>query len=134
MNDIKTFVFDVKSIDHFNQHLKSKYEMIDQDVQSYLEMKITRNFRDESILLIQIKYIRDLLFNHEMKECSFVSISMIEIKLKKSSFIYVCDQKEFKNFQTLLEKLMHLMMQIRSDIAYAVSRLTQFMINSAIDH
>ncbi len=134
VNDIKTFVFDAKLIDHLNQHLKSKYEMIDQDVQWYLKMKITRNSRDESMLLIQIKYIRDLLFNHEMKECSFVSISMIEVKLKKSFFIYVCDQKELKNFQTLLEKLMHLMMQTRLDITYAVSRLIQFMINSAIDH
>jgi hypothetical protein len=99
VNDIKTFVFDAKSIDHFNQHLKSKYEMIDQNVQWYLKMKITRNSRDESILLTQIKYIRNLLSNHEMKECSFVSISMIEVKLKKSSFIYVCDQKELKNFR-----------------------------------
>jgi sulfur relay (sulfurtransferase) DsrF/TusC family protein len=97
-------------------------------------MKITRNSRDESILLIQIKYIRDLLSNHEMKECFFVSISMIEVKLKKSSLIYVCDQKELKNFQTLLEELMHLMMQTRFDITYVVFRLIQFMINSAIDH
>ncbi len=134
VNDIKTFVFDAKSIDHLSQHLKSKYEMTDQDVQWYLKMKITRNSRDESILLTQTKYIRDLLTNHEMKECSFVSISMIEVKLKKSLFIYVCGQKELKNFQTLLEELMHLMMQTRSDIAYAVSRLTQFMINSSIDH
>ncbi len=134
VNDIKTFVSDVKSIDHLSQHLKSKYEMIDQDVQWYLEMKIIRNSRDESILLTQIKYIKNLLTNHEMKECSFVSISMIEVKLKKSSLIYVCGQKKNKDFQTLLKKLMHLMMQTRSDIAYAVSRLTQFMINSAIDH
>ncbi len=97
-------------------------------------MKIIRNSRDESILLTQIKYIRDLLINHEMKEYSFVSISMIEVKLKKSSLIYVCGQKELKNFQTLLEELMHLMMQTRSDIAYAVFRLTQFMINSSTHH
>ncbi len=33
VNDIKTFVSDAKSIDHLSQHLKSKYEMTDQDVQ-----------------------------------------------------------------------------------------------------
>jgi hypothetical protein len=132
VNDIKTFVFDAKSIDHLNQHLKSNYEMIDQDVQWYLSMKISRV--NDLILLTQIKYIRNLLFNHEMKECSFVSISMIEVKLNKSLFIYVCDQNELKNFQTLLRKLMHLMMQIRFDITYVVFRLIQFMINSSIDH
>ncbi len=132
VNDIKTFVFDVRLINHLSQHFKSKYEMTDQDVQWYLSMKISRV--NDSILLTQVKYIRDLLSNHEMKECSFVLISMIEIKFKKSSFIYACDQKELKNFQTLLKKLMHLMMQTRSDITYVVFRLTQFMINSSIDH
>jgi hypothetical protein len=33
VNDIKTFAFDAQSIDHLNQHFKSNYEMIDQDVQ-----------------------------------------------------------------------------------------------------
>jgi hypothetical protein len=132
VDDIKTFVSDAQSIDHLSQHFKSNYEMIYQNVQWYLSMKINRV--NDSILLTQVKYIRDLLSNHEMKECSFVSISMIEVKLKKLSLIYVCDQKKFKNFQTLLEKLMHLMMQTRSDITYVVFRLTQFMINSTIDH
>jgi hypothetical protein len=95
-------------------------------------MKINRV--NDSILLTQIKYIRDLLFNHKMKEYSFVLISMIEVKLNKSSFIYVFDQKELKNFLTLLEKLMHLIMQTRSDITYVVFRFIQFMINLSIDH
>jgi hypothetical protein len=33
VNDIKIFVSDAQSIDYFSQHLKSKYEMTDQDVQ-----------------------------------------------------------------------------------------------------
>ncbi len=53
---------------------------------------------------------------------------------KKVVFHLCMRSKRAQEFQTLLEKLMHLMMQTRSDIAYAVSRLTQFMINSAIDH
>jgi hypothetical protein len=69
-----------------------------------------------------------------MKECSSVLTSMIEIKLAKPPLNYVCDKTELKEFQTLLRELMHLMMQTRSNIAYSVSRLTQFMINSAIDH
>jgi hypothetical protein len=43
---------------------------------------------DDSILLIQTKYIRDLLIKHEMKECAFVFTLMIENKLKKTSSIY----------------------------------------------
>jgi hypothetical protein len=96
-------------------------------------MKINRS-TNESIILTQVKYVRNLLIRHDMKECSFVLTSIIEIKLTKSSLNYVCDKIELKEFQTLLRELMHLMMQTRSNIAYFVSRLTQFMINSANEH
>ncbi len=43
-------------------------------------MKISQS--EDCILLIQTKYIRDLLMRHEMKDCAFVSISMTENKLK----------------------------------------------------
>jgi hypothetical protein len=89
---------------------------------------------DDSILLIQIKYIRDLLTRHEMKKCAFVIISMIEIKLKKTLSGYKCFEKQLKQFQMLLGELMHLMIQTRSDLAYSMSRLAQFMSNSIDDH
>ncbi len=95
-------------------------------------MKISRV--NDSIILTQVKYVSDLLIRHDMKECSLVLTSIIEIKLTKSSLSYVCDKIELKEFQTLLRELMHLMMQIRSNIAYFVSWLIQFMINSATDH
>jgi hypothetical protein len=59
VNDIKTFASDAQSIDHLSQHLKSKYEMTDQDVQWYLSMKISRV--NDSIILTQVKYVRNCL-------------------------------------------------------------------------
>jgi hypothetical protein len=103
VNDIKTFVSDAQSIDHFSQHLKSNYEMIDQDVQWYLSMKISRV--NDSILLTQVKYIRNLSSNHEMKECSFVSISMIEIKLKKVVFHLCMRSKRAQEFSNVVRKV-----------------------------
>jgi hypothetical protein len=64
---------------------------------------------DDSILLIQTKYIRDLLIRHEIKECAFVSISMIENKLKKSFSRYKYFENQLKQFQVLFDELMHLM-------------------------
>ncbi len=89
---------------------------------------------DDSILLTQAKYIRDLLMRHEMKDCAFVSISMTETKLKKAFSRYKCSENQLKQFQILLSKLMHLMIQIRLDLIYSVSRLAQFMSNSINDH
>jgi hypothetical protein len=89
---------------------------------------------DDSILLTQAKYIRDLLIRHEMKECALVSISMTEKRLNKALSRYKCFENQLKQFQILLDELMHLMIQIRSDLTYSVSRLAQFMSNSINDH
>ncbi len=143
VNDIKIFVSINQMIDQLSDYLKSKYEIIDlKNVKEYLRIKITRLFNnqsqadqsDEFILLTQIKYIRNLLTRHEMKKCAFVIISMIEIKLKKSSLGYKCSNNQLKQFQILLDELMHLMIQIRFDLAYSMSKLAQFMSNSTDDH
>ncbi len=81
VDDIKGFAPDGGTIDHLSQHLKTKYEMTDQDVQWYLGMEISRV--NDSIILTQAKYVRDLLTRHGMEECSSVPTSMVEIKLKK---------------------------------------------------
>ncbi len=137
-------------IDELSDYLKSKYEIIDlRDVKWYLKMKITRlshkiqknqknqdqnSQSDDSILLTQTKYIRDLLIRHEMKKCALVIILMTEIKLKKALSGYKCPEKQLKQFQVLLDELMHLMIQTRLDLAYSMFRLTQFMSNSIDDH
>jgi hypothetical protein len=95
-------------------------------------MKISQS--NDVILLTQIKYIRDLLIRHEMKKCALVVISMTEIKLKKSLSEYKCSDKQLKQFQILLSELMHLMIQIRLDLAYSMFKLVQFMSNSIDDH
>ncbi len=89
---------------------------------------------DDSILLTQTKYIRNLLIRHEMKECAFVLTLMTENKLKKTLSEYKCFENQLKQFQILLDELMHLMIQTRFDLAYSVSRLAQFMSNSTDDH
>ncbi len=89
---------------------------------------------DDPILLIQTKYIRDLLIRHEMKDCAFVFTLITENKLKKTFPGYKCLENQLKQFQILLSELMHLMIQTRSDLAYSLSRLTQFMSNSTDDH
>jgi hypothetical protein len=89
---------------------------------------------DDPILLTQTKYIRDLLIRHEMKECAFVPTLMTEKRLNKARPGYKCPENQLKQFQILLDELIHLMIQIRPDLTYSVSRLAQFMSNSTDDH
>ncbi len=133
VNDIKIFAFINEIIDEVSDFLKSKYEIIDlRNVKWYLRMKISQS--EDFILLTQTKYIRDLLIRHEMKECAFVSISMTEKRLNKAPSRYKCLENQLKQFQILLDELMHLMIQTRLDLTYSVSRLAQFMSNSINDH
>jgi hypothetical protein len=75
VNDIKIFALINEIIDEVSNFLKIKYDIIDlKNVKWYLKMKISQS--DDIILLTQIKYIRNLLIRHEMKECAFVVISM----------------------------------------------------------
>ncbi len=158
VNDIKIFVWINQMIDQLSDYLKIEYEITDlRNVKWYLKMKITRLFHktqknqknqnqtdqsddesddksNESILLTQIKYIKNFLTRHEMKKNAFVIISIIEIKLKKAFLDYKCLEKQLKQLQMLLDKLMYLMIQTRLDLAYSTSRLAQFMSNSIDDH
>jgi hypothetical protein len=160
VNDIKIFVSINQMIDELSDYLKNKYKIIDlKNVKWYLRMKITRlshkthkiqknqknqgensqsddqnDQSDELILLIQIKYIRNLLTRHDMKECAFVIISITKIKLKKAFSDYKCFEKQLKQFQMLLNELMHLIIQTRLDLTHSVSRLAQFMSSSIDDH
>ena len=97
-------------------------------------MKISRD-SDDSILLIQTKYIHDLLHDYEMTNCASVLTFLANTAtLKKSQTDYQCLSTDLKDYQKLIEKLMHLMMQTRSDLVYIVSKLVQFMSNSTFDH
>ena len=69
-----------------------------------------------------------------MENLTPVSTPMTEVKLSKAPEDYKCNEKELKAYQTLLGELMHLMVQTRPDLAYAVSRLAQFMSNLTNEH
>ena len=96
-------------------------------------MRISRA-ANEAILLTQRKYIRDLLQRHEMKNCVVVITSMMKTNLVKTSEDHHCQIVDLKIYQVLIKSLMHLMIQTRSDIAFVVSKLAQFMSNSINEH
>jgi hypothetical protein len=133
VDDIKTFALITKLIEKLVIYLKSKYEITNMsEIKFYLDKKINRSFNENEIYLSQIKYIKDLLERHEITNCAFVSISMFEIKLTKTLDNH--KSSNLKDYQILLKKLMYLMIQTKSNIAYFISRLAQFMINFTVDH
>ena len=135
VDDIKAFCPDDTTILTLKKHLQSKYQLKDiGDVTWYLGMEIGR-LKDGSLLLSQRKYIRDLLLRHGMENCASVPTPMMqELKLSKNSDEKVCDAKTQADYRKLLGELIYLMVQTRPDVAYLVSKLTQFMSNPREQH
>lgn len=64
-----------------------------------------------------------------MHDCRPTSIPMMEGKLKKTLDGYIYELQMLKDYQTLLEKIIHLIVKIRSDLAYFISQLVKFSCN-----
>ena len=96
-------------------------------------MEINR-LKDDSIVLTQTKYIRDLLRKHGMENCASAPTPMTKVPLKKAPKGYKCEKPLLKAYQSLVGELMHLMVQTRPDLAQSVSTLAQFMSNPTEEH
>lgn len=69
-----------------------------------------------------------------MEDCATASTPMTAVPLTKAPKDYQCDKKQLAHYQTLLGKLMHLMVQIRPDLAFCISRPAQFTSNPTEQH
>lgn len=134
VDDIKVFAPTDDVIDKLSSFISQKYELTDiGDLKWYLGMEINR-LEDDSVVLTQTKYIRDLLHRHGMEDCKAASTPMAQVLLTKAPEGYTCDKAQLTQYQSLLGELMHLMVQTRPDLAYCVSRLAQFMSNPTDPH
>lgn len=123
VDNIKVFAPSHNCIDAVKEKLFAKYKITnEEDVKWYLGMEINC-LPDGALFLTQIKYIWNFLAQHGMDNCSKVLIPMSLTKLEKAPEKFVADPKDLNNYQTLLGKLMHLMVQTRSDLAQAITRL-----------
>lgn len=54
---------------------------------------------------------------------------MMEGKLKKASDGYICEPQTLKHYQTLLKRIIYLIVKIHPDLAYAIFRFVKFSSN-----
>lgn len=134
VDDIKAYAPTDAIIDKLGAFISKKYKLTDLgDLKWYLGMEINR-LKDDSIVLTQTKYIRDLLRKHGMENCASAPTPMTKVPLKKAPKGYKCEKPLLKAYQSLVGELMHLMVQTRPDLAQSVSTLAQFMSNPTEEH
>jgi hypothetical protein len=133
VDDMKSYCPNDGEIDRLFEYLQGHYKMTDMgEVKWYLGMEIIR--KDNAVIITQRKYITDLLEKYGMQECKSSSTPMAEKLLQKAPEDWKCGEKELHRYQKLIGEVMHLMVKTRPDIAYAVSRLAQFMSNPTEEH
>ena len=69
-----------------------------------------------------------------MRNYSPAFTPIIETRLKKALDGYIYEPQMLKEYQTLLGKIMHLMMKTHTDLAYSLSQLAEFSSNPIKDY
>src|SRR6266480_4941466 len=130
IDDIKLIEPDEHIFDEINHQIAEHFQITDlSQIHHYLDMKIKidcqSQHQDLTIHLSQKIYIKQLLEQFSMQNCSLTSTSMqhslqiLDQSLKKYIKFII------NNYQSLIESLQFLAIYICSNIAFAMSFLTQ---------
>ncbi len=105
-------------------------------------MHITRDKAEWTLWINQSIYIKRVIELLSMSDCSSTKTLMHhKCQLKKNVYWkfkkwveYQAISEEIKSYQSIIETLMWIVCQTRSDIVYAVSKCSRYSMNSIFDH
>ena len=134
IDDFKVYCPYNATTEWFKTEFAKVYKIKDLGVASnYLGMEIEQT--DGMIKVTQKWYIKYMLDKFGMTNCKAAKTPMEErIQLTKAPKDYVADLTDLKLYQQLEGTLMHLSIQTRPDITYAVNKLGQFLSNPTPTH
>jgi len=137
---LESNIFDIKAL---KLQFAERFQMKDLDsIEWYLEMHITRDKAERTLWINQSIYIKRVIELLSMSDCSSTKTSMHHrCQLKKNVYWkfkkwikYQAISEEIESYQSIIETLMWIVCQTRSDIVYAVSKYSRYSTNSTLDH
>ena len=125
-----------EKIDWIRFKLHKEFEMTDLgELSTFLGLEIYRDRQHRRLHLSQTKYICKILENHGMTRCNPTTTPADpHIRLQKSQQNFEANQSEKKRYQSAVGSLMYAMLGTRPDIAYAVSKVSQYSTNPNSTH
>ena len=113
-----------KQIAFLKRALSQRFKMTDLDsCHHYLDMKVTRDRDNHTLSISQSFYVQKVLNRFEMKNCKAAPTPMnIDIKLESNKNATIA---EVKLYQAMIDSLMYLIYQTRSDICFSVMCLSR---------
>ena len=111
-------------------------------IEWYLEMHIIHDRVERTLWINQSTYIKRVIELLSMSNCSSTKTLMHHrYQLKKNVYQkfeqwieYQAISEEIEDYQSIIETLMWIVCQTRSDIVYAVSKCSRYSMNSIFDH
>jgi len=137
---LESNIFDIKAL---KLQFAKRFQMKDLDsIKWYLEMHITRDKAKWTLWINQSIYIKRVIKLLSMSDCSSTKTSMhYRCQLKKNVYWkfkkwveYQAISEEIESYQSIIETLMWVVCQTWSDIVYAVSKCSRYLMNSTFDH
>ena len=129
VDDMQIIGPDKAYINTVKQELSYEYKMTDLGPSTtYLGMEITWDLAAKTLTICQRKHIESVLKLHGMENCSSVATPMVSgAILQKAKDQEIPTQELVTAYQSMLGSLMYIMTQSRPDIAFAVSKLSQYV-------
>ena len=114
--------------------IKAKYEVHDQgDVEWFLGIRVIRDRAARKIWLCHDQYIEKIAKRYELTDVSeFPSIPLPTKELRK--FEGQATPEQVRKYQELVGSLLYTAVMIRADVAFAASKLSQFLTNPGPEH
>ena len=101
-------------------------------------MKFMRNTKARIIIMNQKSYIKEVLKHFNMEKCKPVgtsfNVNFNFLKLSNEKFGNVRREMEGVPYTTKIGSLMYVMVDMRVDIAFALSIVSQFMSKGGLPH
>lgn len=94
-----------------------------------LGLEITRDRKNRTLMISQSRYITKILERFEMSQCKPASTPMSD---QISADMLKTDKMDATRYRQAIGSLMYLMVGTRPDIAFATSRLSQYMQNPTV--
>ena len=136
VNDILIIDLSKIGIQRIKKVLNDKFHMFDlEPCVYYLDMIVKRDRVVDILRLRQAVYVTRFLkhFNCWSLNPAFTSLK-ISRKLQSAKESYIASRKLCEDYQFAVGFLMYVMLKTRSDIAYAVSLVSRYLVNSTQTH
>ena len=136
VDDLLITKFNKEKIVVFKQKLSERFHITDlKFVVYYLDLKVHRDRRNKIIRISQIIYLRKIMTDLNMHNFKRIEKSMNSNLHLESIFKDFQSSEQHKiRYQSVVDSLMYLMFETRSDIVFAMSQVSRFSSCSTDEH